>query len=365
MATVVIIHAAEDTLPARALAEKLRLAKLTVTLELPPGEPLREAVRGANAVVALWSPRSVEQSAIVDEVVAARSKGVIHARMQNAANPAQFRNDKSIDLTGWRGEEEFPAWRDLAKAVTSKAGVANLPPPAPRPPSGFFQPGMANPQAAAQAQRNAQQQQRSAPRSPPPPPRQPQQQRSEPPRRAAAPAASRDEPRKGSPMVMIAIITFLVVAVVGGGGYFYLNNMQAAKASSTAWENVDKTDASEIRAFIAGNPGAHRQEATQALSTLEEQTFEAAKDADSIEAFQGFLTDFPDSSHALEARGRIAELRAQPAPTTTIDTATTTDTTVNPDLLPPGATSTSTATTAPPAGGPVPLTPAPTTTTTP
>ena len=46
MATVAIIHAAEDTLPARALAEKLRAAKLSVQLELPPGEELREAVKG-------------------------------------------------------------------------------------------------------------------------------------------------------------------------------------------------------------------------------------------------------------------------------------------------------------------------------
>src|SRR5215510_4160511 len=142
MATVVIIHAADDTLPARALAEKLRQAKLTVTLEHPLGEPLREAVRNAQVTLALWSPRSVAQAALVDEVQAARGKSkVVHALMQNAALPDQFRGEQPINLTGWRGEDDFAPWRDLAKLITSKAGVSNLPPPADRPPSGFFQPG--------------------------------------------------------------------------------------------------------------------------------------------------------------------------------------------------------------------------------
>jgi hypothetical protein len=189
MATVAIIHAAEDTLPARALAEKLRAAKLSVQLELPPGEELREAVKGASAVVALWSPRSVEQSAVIDEVAAARAKGVIHARMQNAANPAQFRNDKSIDLTGWRGEDEFPAWRELAKAVTAKAGVAPLPPPAPRPPSGFFQPGGVNAPPGAAPQTGP----RTSGRAPPPPPPRPQATRSPPPPRVFGDGRARTE----------------------------------------------------------------------------------------------------------------------------------------------------------------------------
>ena len=38
MPSVVIIHAGEDTLPARALAEKLRAANLTSILEQPPAK---------------------------------------------------------------------------------------------------------------------------------------------------------------------------------------------------------------------------------------------------------------------------------------------------------------------------------------
>jgi hypothetical protein len=59
MATVVILHAAEDTLPARALAEKVRQAKLDVVLE-KTGEEVREALKSGQVSIALWSPRSVE-----------------------------------------------------------------------------------------------------------------------------------------------------------------------------------------------------------------------------------------------------------------------------------------------------------------
>src|SRR5262249_5390829 len=137
MATALIIHAPDDALPARALAEKLRAAKLNVILEKPAGEDVREAVKGAQVVVALWSPRSVNQAALIDDVAFARGKSkLVHAQMQNAQTPSQFAGDKSVNLTGWRGEDEFAPWRELAKQVTDRAGVAPLPPPAPRPASG-------------------------------------------------------------------------------------------------------------------------------------------------------------------------------------------------------------------------------------
>ncbi|MBI3438258.1 MAG: toll/interleukin-1 receptor domain-containing protein, partial [Proteobacteria bacterium] len=164
MATVVIIHAADDTLPARALAEKLRQAKLTVVLE-KQGDDLRDAVKSAQAGVALWSPRSATEATMVDDVSFARGKTkLVHALMQNTPLPDAFRSDKSANLTGWRGEDDFAGWRELAKLVTERAGVAPLPPPAPRVDSGFFSPGRVDPaqvsnaggaQAAHAAQRRA------------------------------------------------------------------------------------------------------------------------------------------------------------------------------------------------------------------
>lgn len=346
MASVAIIHAAEDALPARALAEKLRQAKLTVILEKLPGEDLRAALKDAKVSIALWSPRSNTQQQLIDDASFAKGKTkLIHACMQNASAPDPFKSDKIVNLTGWRGEDDFAPWRELAKLVTDRAGVAALPPPAPRPPSGFFQPGVVRETqtasaGAAQARSAAPPPRQSAP--PPPPPR-PQQAAprpaAAPPTRAPAPHGAepaREKSGGGGRMALIAIVTFIVVALVGGGGYYFWSQSQNADAAALAWQAVDANDASAIRAFLDGDPGDYREQAQQALSQLEERSYEAASDADTIEAFESFLNDFPDSQHALAARGRIAELQSlQPSP---IPGATTTaPATPDPDLVPPGA----------------------------
>jgi hypothetical protein len=350
MPTVVIIHAAEDTLPARALAEKLRQAKLTVELEKQPGEDLRTAVKSAPVTVALWSPRSAAQPALAEEVAFARGKSkVFHALMQSAQAPEQFRGDKSVNLTGWRGEDDFAPWRELAKLVTDKAGVAPLPPPAPKPPSGFFQPGRpgdAGAPAAPQQQQRAGAQPRQQQR---PAPQQQAQPRPAPRPAAGAPAA---EKSGGGRALVIAAIAFIVVAIAGGGGYWFWSQSQNAQATSAAWENVERNDAAALRAFISGNPGDFRDEAEAALVELEERTYEAASDADTIEAFEAFLNDFPDSEHAIAARGRIAELRTLPETPEAAETAEVTpEAPADPDLVPPGATPEASG------GGPVTLTP--------
>lgn len=382
MPTVVIIHAAEDTLPARALAEKLRQAKLDVTLERQPGDETREAAKSAAVTIALWSPRSVGQAALIDDVSFVRGKSkVVHASMQSAAIPDQFRNEDNVNLTGWRGEDEFQPWRDMAQMVTSKAGVAPLPPPAPRPSSGFFQPGapagaaaprpapaqqrpapQAAPQQApqrAQPQQPAPQQQRPAPQPQAPRPApQPQQQQARP---APAPRAAQQnftpppqtEKRGGGNMMLIGIITFVVVALAGGGGYWFLTQNQGAQ--TTSLEEVDLGSASELRAFLASNPSAEaRAEAQEALATLEQQSLDAARDANTIEAFEAFLRDFPESDEAIFVQGQIQQLRlteangeVPPVEGTELPPTETPD----PDLVPPTATAPT------PGDGPASLTP--------
>lgn len=235
MTSVVIIHAGEDTLPARALAEKLRAAKLTPVLE-QSSEALRGAVKSAAVTIALWSPRSVEQQALADDVNFARDKSkVLHACMQNAPLPEAFRGDKTVNLTGWRGEDDFPAWRELAKLVTDRAGVKPLPPPAPRPASGFFQPGIVRAEAQVaqpaprQANRPAQ-----APRASAPASQRPAPPRSAPPRATTPPAVEREGGGGGRGM-LIGAAAFVVVALVCGGGYWFWSQSQGAQATSAAW----------------------------------------------------------------------------------------------------------------------------------
>ena len=81
----------------------------------------------------------------------------------------------------------------------------------------------------------------------------------------------------------------------------------------------------------------------------------AARSAGTIDALEAYLADFPDGDNQLAARGRIAELRAQPAAPPEVETgealspeALNPVQPIDPDLVPPGST-----------GGPVPLSPEP------
>lgn len=354
MPSVVIIHAAEDALPARALGEKLRSANLTPVIEKAAGEERQGAVKNAALAVALWSPRSIADEGVAGDVGFANAKGkVVHACMQSVQPPAEFRGGDWVDLTGWRGEDEFPAWRQLASLVTEKAGVAPLPPPAPRPPSGFFQPGRVEPQAAAAAPQAA------PARAAAPPPRasapapQPQYAPPAPPPRSA-PEPRAEEKSGGPNMALIGIITFLVVAVGGGAGYYFWNQSQGG-GGAAAWASVDQSDPAALRAFLEGQPGALRGEAQAALDELEQRRYAQARGAGTIEALEAYLADFPDGDNQLAARGRIAELRAQPAAPAETEVgeplspdALNPGTPVDPDLVPPGTT-----------GGPVTLQPEP------
>jgi hypothetical protein len=369
MASVAIIHAAEDALPARALAEKLRQAKLTVMLEKQPGDDLRNAVKDAKVTVALWSPRSTTQAALIEDANFAKGKSkLIHACMQNAPTPEAFRGEKTVvNLTGWRGEDDFPAWRELAKLVTDRAGVQAIPPPTPKPPSGFFQPGLVREAQTAGAGAQARGPQRQS--APPPRPQQAAPRPVAAPPRAPSAAPRVAEPARekggGGRMALIAIVTFIVVALVGGGGYYFWSQSQNADATATAWQAVDQNSADALRNFIAGDPGEYLDDAQQALAQLEERSFEAASDTDTIEAFEGFLNDFPESEHALSARGRIAELQSL-QPTTTPDAATDPNATAtDPDLVPPGATAPAPAGGEATTGGPAAITPPPETPATP
>jgi hypothetical protein len=336
MATVVILHAAEDTLPARALAEKLRQAKLTVVTDKQPGEDVQAAARSADLCLALWSPRSVGDQALLNDAASLKAK-VLHATMQSAAAPEAFRTNKVINLTGWRGEDDFAAWRQLANLVTEKLGVAPLPPPAPRPPSGFFQPGKPNPDAApAPAQRQTA---RPAPAAQPRPAQRPAPQ----PRQVETTA---DEPKRGGMGLIIGGAVAAVVIIAGG--YFAWTQTQQAQTTSAVWEDVERNDAAALRAFINGAPGAYRDDAVAALAELEERSFEAASDADSIESLEAFLSDFPESEHAIAVRGRIAELASQSQPPAEALPASPSEepATPDPDLVPPDS--------APTAPGPAP-----------
>jgi hypothetical protein len=385
MATVVLIHAPEDATPARALGDKLRQARLNVVLGLPAGPELRQALTGAPVTLALWSPNALRDPAIVDDVTYARAASkVVHATMQNAPVPELFAGEPAVNLTGWRGQDDFGPWRQLAAIVAREAGVDPLPEPRPRASSGFFQPG----RVAADA--NAEPRSASVhpfPAAPPPRPAAPPPRAAEPPqtlptredvfayadsadwRSAAAnhPVRDRDPPLPldssdgGGRAAFIAVLV-IALGAIGGGGIWFLTQ-QSSATSAVAWATVDQSDPASLRAFMDNHQGALHDQAEQTYEALEQTRYQQARGADTIEALQAFITDFPDSPRfGLSARGRIAELRT--APPTTDEVAPTSEemAPVDPDLLPPGATTEGGETPpfSPPSfSGPVPLGAAP------
>jgi hypothetical protein len=375
MATVVLIHAPADTTPARALADKLRQAQVKVVVG-SSGPELRQLLMDAPVAIALWSPNAVNDPSVVDDATYARATSrLVHACMQNTQAPGLFGGDPVINLTGWRGEDDFAPWRELAAIVTRSAGVEPLPEPRQRASSGFFQPGRATADAAPAGPRSASVHQFPAPPrpdnagadSPAPPPRETpvfsyassNDWRSATPDR---PRLDRDPPplpmdNEGGRGAMVIALLVIALGAIGGGGVWFLTQ-QGATASASAWESVDRNDPEALRAFIERYQGRYRDEAQAVYDELEERRYRRARDADTIEALQAFIASFPDSERfGLAARGRIAELRtAGPvAPVTTEALVPLGEEAapVDPDLVPPGAVE---LTEPPPSpGGPVPL----------
>lgn len=306
MPNVVIIHAADDTLPARALSDKLRQAQAQVTLEHTPGQALRLAIDAADLVIALWSPRALTQAALVEDVRYARDTGkVLHASMQSAALPEPFAGDPSVNLTGWRGEDGFAPWRQLAGLVAARLGAAPWAPPAPRAPSGLFNPASAPttnvPSSTAPPEAPAARRPEPEPFTDPPP--------------LNVPMRGFDEPdRQGGGRTLVYAALAILAVGVAGAGAFMLLGQRSDGAQATSLEDVDIGDASALRAFIASAASrSEREQAEDALDTLEQQSLDAARDENTIEAFEAFLRDFPESEEAVFVQGQIQQIRLRQA----------------------------------------------------
>ena len=221
-----------------------------------------------------------------------------------------------MDLTGWRGEDDFGAWLKLAGLVTDIAGVAPLPPPQARPASGFFQPGRSvgePPQAPPP---------RAAPPVREPPPREPSlheaslREPAPPPRAEPPPQRGTIEPREpektGPNMMLIGIVTFLVVALAGGGGYYFWSQSQGGAGAAAAWAELDQDDPAALRAFLEDNPGALRAQAREALQELERTRYASARGGYDRGA-QRSRPIFPTASNLLAARGASPNYAPSPS----------------------------------------------------
>jgi TolB-like protein len=134
----------EDQAVAKHFAEEFEAAGLSVwwDVTLRSGEAYdqvtEEALRGAKAVVVLWSPRSVGSRWVRAEASIADENGTLApVKIEACDLPVMFRLTQTADLTHWRGEAGDPAWQGFLGDVRRMAGVdaaSAVTPPKPAPP---------------------------------------------------------------------------------------------------------------------------------------------------------------------------------------------------------------------------------------
>ncbi len=82
---------------------------------------ITRALRAARVVLVCWSSRSVESEWVRAEATEGRMRKVLASCLLEACAPfPPFNLVHHEDLTGWRGEDENPAWRRLVASIGSR-----------------------------------------------------------------------------------------------------------------------------------------------------------------------------------------------------------------------------------------------------
>ena len=119
----------EDVAVAKAYADAFAGAGLEVWWDatLRSGEAYdrvtEAALRGAKAVVVLWSPRSVESRWVrAEATIADRNRTLMPVTIEPCERPVMFELTQTAELSHWRGEAEDKAWQAFLGDVRKKVG---------------------------------------------------------------------------------------------------------------------------------------------------------------------------------------------------------------------------------------------------
>ncbi len=131
MADVFVSYAGSDEPHSKCVADALRLEGFQVWRddELPAhrvyAEVIEERLRGAKAVVVLWSAEAARSHWVRAEADHARAAGtLIQASLDGSIPPMPFNQIQCAELNGWGGEADWPGWRKLIASVGVLAGHA-------------------------------------------------------------------------------------------------------------------------------------------------------------------------------------------------------------------------------------------------
>ncbi|HEY6048052.1 MAG TPA: TIR domain-containing protein [Sphingomicrobium sp.] len=130
MSDVFVSYARPDEPQAKRVADALRVLGYQVWRddELPAhrayAEVIEERLKGAKAVVVLWSAEAAKSQWVQAEADAARSAGtLIQALLDGTIPPMPFNQIQCADLNGWDGKGDGLGFKKLASSVAALAGA--------------------------------------------------------------------------------------------------------------------------------------------------------------------------------------------------------------------------------------------------
>ncbi len=136
MSHVFISYARADELVASQVADALREGGFEVWRddELPAHRPyadvILERIKGARAVVVLWSAEAANSHWVRAEADAARAAfTLVQASLDGTLPPMPFNQIQCADLKAWDGQRTSPGWRKLISSVRDLSGGAADPNP--------------------------------------------------------------------------------------------------------------------------------------------------------------------------------------------------------------------------------------------
>src|SRR4051794_20431424 len=129
MAHVFISYARSDEPLAQLVADELVSAGFEVWRDdqlpahRPYAEVIEERIKGADAVVVLWSAEAAKSHWVRAEADTARSSlTLVQVSLDGTLPPMPFNQIQCADLKGWDGQRTDAGWRKLLASVSDLAG---------------------------------------------------------------------------------------------------------------------------------------------------------------------------------------------------------------------------------------------------
>ncbi|MGZ6015479.1 MAG: TIR domain-containing protein, partial [Phenylobacterium sp.] len=129
MTGVFVSYASSSKTTAERIAQALRALGYDVWRDdaLPPHRPyaevIEERLRGAGAVVVVWSKAATQSEWVRAEADVARlDHKLVQLTIDGTPLPLPFNQIQCADLKDWRGAQDHPQWRKVAASVAELMG---------------------------------------------------------------------------------------------------------------------------------------------------------------------------------------------------------------------------------------------------